>query len=86
MRGEWAPPWTAFAVGAIATLFFLVVVWFFSRPHTPVSHPCLSAPGVVRVWRSVSAHPGDGYVCGWHEASAMVPVFMCVPLTATGCP
>lgn len=85
MPGNWT--WVEpFAVGA-AMLILSLGVWYALHPNrSEVSHPCLSAPGVVRVWRSVSAHPGDGYVCGWHEASAMVPVFMCVPLTATGCP
>lgn len=39
---------------------------------------CLAAPDVVRGWHSISAHPEERMVCGWHQSTASVPSLRCI--------
>ena len=76
-------PIVTIAAASLAIAFFAFVCgvsYLFSPPT-----PCLVAPEVVTGWYTVRAHPESRLICGWHQASVQVPIYMCVRLKAIPC-
>lgn len=60
------------ALAALMTASTLLTVKLLSKPV------CLRAPEVVEGWHTVTAHPKEGFVCGWHQAGVVTPVYVCI--------
>ena len=77
------PPIIVIAATSFVIAFFAFACGM-SYLHAPPT-PCLVAPEVVTGWHTVRAHPESRLICGWHQASVQVPVYMCVRLKEIPC-
>jgi len=76
-----SPFWiVAIAASVIAAFTFLTGTKYMvsSPPESATPPECLEAPAVVGGWHTVTGRPDDGYVCGWHQAGVVEPVYRCV--------